>query len=236
MHLEMTYSLDKDSFLNAFYHMTSHRGLPQEVMSDNGKNFDGANTELKELISKLDESNIETSAANKQIKWHFNPLLGPHFDGVHETMIKAAKRTIYGILSRANITDEELLTAFIGAEYLINSRPLTYQTADIEDDIPLTPNHFLYGLAGGEFAPDSVYAECYNLKKRWRCVQELVNHFWGQWMKEWLPGLNKRYKWFKKEKDFKVGDVVLILSTESKQGKSILGTTSDVFPGKDNHL
>ena len=55
-------------------------------------------------------------------------------------------------------------------------------------------------------------------------------------MKEWLPGLNKRYKWFKKEKDFKVGDVVLILSTESKQGKSILGTTSDVFPGKDNHL
>ena len=207
VHLEMAYSLDTDSFLNASYRMTSRRGLPQELMSDNGTNFVGVNTELKELISKLDKSKIEKSAANNGIKWHFNPPLGPHFGGVHETMIKAAKRAIYGILSKADIADEELLTEFTGAEDLINSRPLTYQTADIKDDIPLTPNHFLYGLAGTEFSPDSADAECYNLKKRWRRMQELVKHFWGRWMKEWLPGLNKRYKWFKKEKDFKVGDV-----------------------------
>ena len=207
VHLEMAYSLDTDSFLNASYRMTSRRGLPQEVMSDNGTNFVGANTELKELISKLDKSKIEKSATNNGIKWHFNPSLDPHFGGVYETMIKAAKRAIYGILSKADIADEELLTEFTGAEDLINSRPLTYQTADIEDDIPLTPNHFLRGLAGTEFSPDSADAECYNLKKRWRRIQELVKHFWGRWMKEWLPGLNKRYKWFKKEKDFKVGDV-----------------------------
>ena len=111
--------------------MTSRRGLPQEVMSGNGTNFVGANTELKELTSKLDKSKIEKSSANSGIKWHFNPPLGAHFGGVHETMIKAAKRAIYGILSEADITDEELSTAFTGAEDLINSRPLTYQTADI---------------------------------------------------------------------------------------------------------
>ena len=107
VHLEMAYSPDTDSFLNAFYRMTSRRGLPQEVMSDNGTNFVGANTELKELISKLDKSKIGKSAANNRIKWHFNPPLGPHFGGVHETMIKAAKRAIYGILSTADITDDE---------------------------------------------------------------------------------------------------------------------------------
>ena len=37
-------------------------------------------------------------------------------------------------------------------------------------------------------------------------------------MKEWPPGLNKRHKWFKKEKDFKVEDVVLVLSTERNEG------------------
>ena len=236
VHLEMAYSLDTDSFLNAFYRMTSRRGLPQEVMSDNGTNFVGANTELKELISKLDKSKIEKSAANNGIKWHFNPSLGPHFGGVHETMIKAGKRAIYGILSKADITDDELSTAFTGAENLINSRPLTYQTADVEDDIPLTPNHFLYDLVGGQFALDSVDAESYNLKKRCRRVQELVKHFWGRLMKEWLPGLNKRLKWFKMEKDFKVGDIVLVLSTESKPGKQILGRISDVLSGKDNHV
>ena len=129
--------------------MTSHRGLPQEVMSDNGSNFDGTNTKLKELISKLDKSKIEKSAANNGIKWHFSPALGPHIVGVHETMIKAAKRAVYDILSKADIIDEELSTTFTGAEDLINSRSLTYQTADIKDGIPLTPNHFLYDLAGG---------------------------------------------------------------------------------------
>ena len=60
--------------------------------------------------------------------------------------------------------------------------------------------------------------------------------FLGTVDEKWQPGLKKRHKWFKKEKDFKVGDVVLVLSTESKQGKWILGRLSDVFPGKDDHV
>ena len=36
-------------------------------------------------------------------------------------MIKAAKRAIIAILRNADITDEKLLTAFTGAESLLNS-------------------------------------------------------------------------------------------------------------------
>ena len=115
VHLEMTYSLDTDSFLNAFYRMASRRGLSQEVMSDNGTNFVGANTKLKELIRRLNKTKIEKSAANNGIKWYFNPPFGPYFGRIHETMIKAAKRAVYGILSKADISDEELSTAFTGA-------------------------------------------------------------------------------------------------------------------------
>ena len=46
-----------------------------------------------------------------------------HFGGVFETMIKAAKRAIIAILGNADVTDEELMTAFTGAESLINLRP-----------------------------------------------------------------------------------------------------------------
>ena len=35
-------------------------------------------------------------------------------------MMKAAKKTIYGILGTADINDEELITAFTGAEALLN--------------------------------------------------------------------------------------------------------------------
>ena len=110
--------------------MTSRRGLPEEMFSDNGTNFKGADRELKTLLSELDETKINVSVANKGVNGHFYPPLAPHFGGAHESMIKSAKRAINAILGQADITDEELMTAIIGAEGLINSRPLTYQSTD----------------------------------------------------------------------------------------------------------
>ena len=91
----------------------------------------------------LDQNRIIKSAANRGIKWHFNPPLSPHFGGAHEIMIKAAKRALKAILTDANVSDEELMNAITGAESLLNSRPLTYQTANADNDVPLTPNHGL---------------------------------------------------------------------------------------------
>jgi hypothetical protein len=232
----MAYALDTDSFLNAFYRMVSRRGLPQDVMSDNGTNFVGGHKELKELITHLDRNKIQNTTANRGVKWHFNPPGAPHFNGVHEIMIKAAKRAIYSILGNADITDEELLSAIIGAEGLINSRPLTYQSANEKDIVPLTPNHFLHGQIGGEFAPESVDTTDYNLRKRWRRVQELVRHFWGRWLREWLPALNSRKKWYHPQDDLQVGDVVLVMATDTPRGKWPIGRVVQVFPGPDGRV
>ena len=48
------------------------------------------------------------------------------------------------------------MTAITEAKSLLNSRPLTYQTGNIDDDVPLTPNHFLHGQMGGRLAPETV--------------------------------------------------------------------------------
>ena len=84
---------------------------------------------MKELVSKLDHETITNSLANKGNKWHFDLLDALNFVGIHESMIKSAKKAIFTILGNADITDEELLTAITGAEGLINSRSLTYQSA-----------------------------------------------------------------------------------------------------------
>ena len=71
VHLEMAFGLDTDSFLNAFYTMVNRRGLPREMLSDNGTNFVAAERELCELVEALDQSTIAQSTANKGVMWHF---------------------------------------------------------------------------------------------------------------------------------------------------------------------
>ena len=93
--------------------MTSSRGLPQEVVSDNSTNCVEASSELRKLINQLDEWKIKISAANKIIKSHFSPCYNPHFGEMHEKMIKSTKKAIHGTLGLVVITDEDLTTALM---------------------------------------------------------------------------------------------------------------------------
>ena len=195
VHLEMSYSLDTDSFINAFYRMTSRRGTPRYVISDNGTNFVGAERELRELVESLNkEKIIQQTTKFHPVEWEFNPPIAPHFGGVFEALVKSAKKAIRAILGDADVWDEELHTAICGAERLMNSRPITYVSSDHNDLSPLTPNHFLAGQLGGQFAPEALDETVYNPKKRWHRVQQLLKMFWKRWRREFLPRINLRNK------------------------------------------
>ena len=127
VHLEMSYSLDTDSFINALTRMVARRGTPAYMLSDNGTNFVGAERELRELVEAFDQEKIINKVEKYyKIEWKFNPPSAPHFGGVFEALIKSAKKAILAILGNADITDEELHTAICGAERLLNSRPIIY--------------------------------------------------------------------------------------------------------------
>ena len=235
VHLEMSYSLDTDSFINAFTRMTSRRGIPTYVISDNGTNFVGAERELRELVEALDTDRItqETSKYHP-IDWKFNPPCAPHFGGVFEALIKSAKKAIKAILGDADVTDEELHTAICGAERLLNSRPITYVSSDPNDLSPLTPSHFLVGEIGGPFAPEALdHEQTYNPRKRWHRVQQLLGQFWKRWRKEFLPSLNVRKKWFHPRHNLKEGDVVLIVEPNASRREWPLGRVIEAYPGDD---
>ena len=48
VHLEIFNSMETDSFINALVRFSARRGRPVEVLSDNGKNFIGADSELRQ--------------------------------------------------------------------------------------------------------------------------------------------------------------------------------------------
>jgi len=157
---------------------------------------------------------------------------------------QSGNTTVRFVMSKAKVTPLqsisvprlELMTAIVGAEGLINSRPITYQSSNADDAEPLTPNHFLFNQVGGQFAPESVDTEPFNPRVRWRHVQEVVRHFWKRWLREWLPSLSPRKKWGKEKRDLGVGDLVLVLSTDTPRGKWPLGRIIEVFPGPDGHV
>eukprot|EP00117_Sycon_ciliatum_P016997 scpid5959/ scgid16188/ len=236
VHLEMAYALDANSFLNAFNRMANRRGCPMEVLSDNGGNFVNADRQLRELVGQLNNTTVRKAMACRRVKWSFNPPLAPHFGGVHEAMIRAAKRALHAILGDASVTDEELVTALSGAESLVNSRPITYQSASPKDPGPLTPNHFLHGMAEGQLVIATTDEKGCQLQRRWRYVQMLIDHFWHRWLKEFVPRLNQRMKWRHQRRDLAVDDVVLVMDSSSPRGRWPLGRVTEVFPGPDGHV
>ena len=76
----------------------------------------------------------------------------------------------------------------------------------------------------------------YNPKKHWCRVQELIRHFWHRWLREWIPSLSPRRKWFNEQNNIKVGDVVLLISPDSTWAQWPLGRVIEIYPGNDGHV
>ena len=121
MHLEVACSMSTTDFLNAFSRMVATRGRLEEVPSDNGTNFVGAERELRELVQAKDQEQIAGNVANNEIRWNWNPPLESHFGGVFESLVKVAKKTLKAIVGNAGLTDDELQTVIKEVEALMNS-------------------------------------------------------------------------------------------------------------------
>lgn len=68
----------------------------------------------------------------------------PWWGGLFERMVGLTKRCLRKMIGRAKLTYDELLTAIVEVEMILNSRPLTYVSPDDIEE-PLTPAHFLTG-------------------------------------------------------------------------------------------
>ena len=105
------------------------------------------------------------------------------------------------------------MSAFAGAEGLINLRPPTYQSANACDVSPITPDHFLFGHLGGHSAPVVEEWIYYGVKKRWRHVQLLVQHFWKRWILRVSSNIKLKEK-MAVRRNVKVDEVVLAISAD----------------------
>ena len=212
----------------------ARRGKPTVIYSDNGTNFVGANRELRECISAWNQNNIESVLSQDGIQWVFNPPAAPHMGGVWERLVRSCKKAQDVVLQNQVLTDEVLLTAFAEVEWLVNSRPLTEVSSDVDDLEALTPNHFIIGRGTVNLPPGVFVDREISSHKRWRQAQVVATHIWNRWLREYLPCLITRKKWLQPTANVKIGDLVLVVDYAVPRSCWPLGRIVNVFPGHDN--
>ena len=130
VHLEISHSLDTNSFILALRRLIARRGQVKEIRSDNGTNFVGGEKELCVMIESWNQAAIHQSLIQKGITWIFNPPSASHYGGVWERLIRSTRKIIGGLVKEQNLDDESLQTLMCEAESIINGRPLTTVSND----------------------------------------------------------------------------------------------------------
>ncbi|XP_062710628.1 uncharacterized protein LOC134288773 [Aedes albopictus] len=238
VHLELAHSLSTKSCVMAFRRFINRRGAPLEVFLDNGTNFVGASRQLSEEMQRINDINSDCASTftNARTQWHFNAPAAPHMGGPWERMVKSVKVAMTAISnSPHHPSDEVLETVMLEAEGIVNSRPLTYVPLEATDREALTPNHFLLYGSSGIKQPTVAADQSVTLRDSWTIARNIMDEFWRRWVREYLPMLTRRTKWFDNVKPLRPGDLVVIID-ENARNCWERGRILEVFPDKSGQV
>ncbi|XP_058811039.1 uncharacterized protein LOC131675927 [Topomyia yanbarensis] len=203
IHLEVVHTLTTESCKQAIRRFVGRRGSPAEIRSDQGTNFVEANNELRKEMIAID-GQLAESFTNTNTRWIFNPPAAPDMAGAWERLNSERGDTGYSC-------DR--------SESVVNSRPLTFIPLEAEQIEALTPNHFLLPSSRGVVQPPKEQAESTMVcRGNWKLCQAMLNQSWRRWVREYLPTIARRTKWFEETKPIEVGDLVVIVEEKIRNG------------------
>ncbi|XP_062714046.1 uncharacterized protein LOC134290850 [Aedes albopictus] len=238
MHLEVVENLSTEAFLAALQRFVSRRGVPEEVYSDNGTNFIGARSELRELYelfkSDLTNGKLSQFCQVKEIKWTTIPPNAPHFGGLWEAGVKSVKSVLKKVYQSASLTIMEFATLLCQIEAILNSRPLFAHSSDPNDPTVLTPGHLMINRPLTAIPEPSLEDIPINRLSKWQHIQLLRQHFWQRWSKEYLVELQCRSKWTKKHLNVVPNMIVLLKEDNVPPQQWKMGRIVKTYPGPDD--
>ena len=156
--------------------------------------------------------------------------------GFYERLVQSVKRCLKRSIGRAELTYVELQTILSEIELILNSRPL----GPIYDDNQeiLTPNHLLFGRKSYMINDNDEYRhEDISNSKRCAYINQVVDHYWKRWSKDYLTTL-RNYELSIKRNMSKpnVNDIVIIHQDKVPRYKWRLGRILELCPGRDGNV
>ncbi|CAC5383578.1 unnamed protein product [Mytilus coruscus] len=115
VHIETANSLDTSLFINALRRFIAIRGPVRHLRSDRGSNFVGAERELREAYSQMDDKSIRQFLSNEGcdfVEFKMNVPSVSHMGGVCECQIRSVRNVLTSLMhqSGTQLDDESLRT------------------------------------------------------------------------------------------------------------------------------
>ncbi|GFV93189.1 integrase catalytic domain-containing protein [Trichonephila clavipes] len=179
--------------------MTDPVSLPSDRVKDAAV-FEVVGVDLAGLLYVKQGDKIQ------RITWKLIPPTAAWWGDFWERLARTMKELLRRTFGMAIFTYEELLTILCECEKVVNSRPLTYLSEDMQDLTPIRPARFLFEIPTADTKDLDVRD---------------ANHF------------RKRLRFRAKSSNIQVGDIVLIGDDWKKRLQWPLARVIKLIPGKD---
>ncbi|KIH65590.1 integrase core domain protein [Ancylostoma duodenale] len=142
--LELVRNNGTTAFLNAVRRFIARRGVPYSITCDNATTFPLGEEILKETAVAF-EGDEETKkfVADQEIEWRNITPYAPWQGGFYERLIQSVKRSLQKPIGHRTLDAETLATLLTEVEASLNSRPLTYQEVEYEENPGISPIDFI---------------------------------------------------------------------------------------------
>jgi len=149
------------------------------------------------------------------------------------------KRCLKKTIGKAYLQHDELETVLIEIEATVNSRPLTFDYDDHEEEQPLTPAHFLTGgrlTQLPDFTNDGAKED--TLSRMWKRRNQLMKSFESRWIREYLQDLRSFHevRTVMSGPRFVKGDIVLIAEDKVPRQRWQMARILETRAGRDNKI
>ncbi|XGW27382.1 hypothetical protein V3C99_007746 [Haemonchus contortus] len=233
IYVDIVLNMTTQAVLHVLRRFIATVGCPTWIICDNALSF----KKVAECYSSFPETTIDDDiidyCTQKRIHVKFIPSLSPWQGGLYEKMIDIFKKSFRHAIGNSLLNIDDIRTIAKEAEAIVNTRPLTYITDDLDQN-PLRPIDFLRPSAllcgpqpaenpSDEWQPWSDTRD--NLLMVWRHTTGILDTFWQRWSKEYLTSLREQFRTTHKtprsyqEEQPRLGDIVLIHDSTLHKGQ-----------------
>ncbi|KIH44113.1 integrase core domain protein, partial [Ancylostoma duodenale] len=144
IHLDVATDLSTTAFLHVLRRFFARRGVPVSITNDNSPTFTLGETVLEDCRRNIrSDPTISRMISDREIEWKYITPYAPWQGGVYERLIRSVKLILYKTLGKKTPSYEELSTAVIEIEAMLNTRPLLYVDSGPNAEQILRPIDFL---------------------------------------------------------------------------------------------